>query len=173
MLTLPLVRSLLIATATFALPGGADPTVVPAPARNDTLPSRLDMNSLHLSSTRTTLMFRGRPLVAPPGVRLLPNDTLLIGGVVVEVPLDVVVEFTDSGDAIFELAPDAPPHAWVLIVGKKKLVASAGARAIVPWPGVGVPRIEWSRFAYPVPAPRDSLNQARDLQDPFDASPYN
>lgn len=166
MLTLPLTRHLLIATATLALPAGADP-IVPFTGVNDrtaTLPLERE--------TRTTLMFHGRPLTAPPGVRLIGPDALLIGGELIEVPADVVVEFTPDGDAIFELSKDVEPRSWVLTVGKKKLVASAGARAVVPWPGNGEIRVEWSRFAYPVPAPRDALDTARDLKDPFDASPY-
>ncbi len=166
MLTLPLTRHLLIATATLALPGGADP-IAPLPGTNDraaTLPLE--------RRTTTTLTFHGRSFTAPPGVYMYGPDALLIGGELVHVPTDVLVEFTPEGDAIFELSPDAPPRSWVLTIGKKKLVASAGARAVVPWPGNGEIRVEWSRFSYQVPAARDALDAARGLKDPLDASPY-
>ncbi|MBM4016521.1 MAG: hypothetical protein FJ293_16370 [Planctomycetes bacterium] len=166
MLTLPLTRHLLIATATLALPGGADPRAPLAGANDRAAPSLLEHRA------RTTMTLHGRSFTAPPGVQLLGPDTLLIGGELVTVPPDVFVEFTPEGDAIFELSKDVPPRSWVLTVGKKKLVASAGARAVVPWPGNGVIRVEWSRFSYQVPAARDALGTARDLKDPLDASPY-
>ncbi len=169
MLAMPLFRTCLLAAAAFVLPGGADPVGgnVAGTGVNDRLGTRSTSSML-----ASSILFRGQPLRTPPGVRVLSSNTILLGGVAVEIPIDVTLEFSETGEAVFELAKDAPPHAWVLTVGKKKLVASASARAIVPLPGVGEPRIEWSRSAYPVPAPRDSLNRARDLKDPFDASPY-
>lgn len=168
MLAMPLVRTCLLAAAAFVVPGGNTPVVGGnASGTSDRIGTRAGSSLLSSS-----ILFRGQPLRAPPGVRVLSSNTVLLGGVAVELPSDVTLEFSESGEAVFALAKDAPPRAWVLTVGKKKLVASASARAIVPLPGVGEPRIEWSRSAYPVPAPRDSLNRARDLKDPFDASPY-
>jgi hypothetical protein len=118
------------------------------------------------------LLFRGSRIAAPPGVRVLSETSLLIGAVTVEFPEDVTVEFNEKGEAVFSLAKGAKPHAWVLKVGNKKLVASARARAVVPLLGVGEPRIEVSRFAFPVSAPSVFLHQVHDLKDPFDASPY-
>jgi hypothetical protein len=117
-------------------------------------------------------MFRGDRIVAPPGVRVLNETSLLIGSVTVSVPEDVTVVFNERGEAVFALAKDVRPHPWVLTVGKKRLVASATARAIVPLLGVGEPRIEWSHFTLSVPPPRSFLHDVQDLKDPFDASPY-
>jgi hypothetical protein len=118
------------------------------------------------------LVFRGERLAAPPGVKVLSETALLVGAVTVEFPEDVTVEFNARGEAVFSLAKGVKPHSWVLKVGSKKLVASASARAVVPLLGVGEPRIEWSRFAFPVSAPTEFLHQVHDLKDPFDASPY-
>jgi len=118
------------------------------------------------------LLFRGDRVAAPPGVRVLSDTSLLIGTVTVDVPEDVAVEFNEKGEAVFTLAKDAKPHAWVLTVGRKRLLASPTARAVVPLLGVGEPRIEWSHYALSVPAPRSLLHAVQDLKDPFDASPY-
>jgi hypothetical protein len=118
------------------------------------------------------VLFRGDRLAAPPGVRVLSDTSLLIGTVTVDVPEDVAVEFNEKGEAVFTLAKDAKPHPWVLTVGRKRLLASATARAIVPLLGVGEPRIEWSHYMLPVAPPRSFLHVVQDLKDPFDASPY-
>jgi hypothetical protein len=118
------------------------------------------------------LLFRGSRVAAPPAVRVLSDTSLLIGAVTVDLPDDVNVEFNEKGEAVFSLAKDVRPHPWVLTVGKKKLVASATARAIVPLLGVGEPRIEWSHYTLSVPPPRSFLHDVQDLKDPFDASPY-
>jgi hypothetical protein len=152
--------------ASLGLFGGAkSPNERPAVPNADSSANSGGVNS-------RVLLFRGERLNAPPAIRVLSDTSLLIGSVVVEFPEDVGVEFNEKGEAVFALEKGARAHSWILKVGKKKLIASATARAIVPLLGVGEPRIEWSRFSFPVPAPRDSLHPATDLKDPFDASPY-
>lgn len=118
------------------------------------------------------ILFRGDRVAAPPGVRVLSDTSLLIGTTTVEVPEDVAVEFNEKGEAVFTLAKGSKPHPWVLTVGKKRLLASATARAVVPLLGVGEPRVEWSHYALSVPPPQSFLHVVQDLKDPFDASPY-
>lgn len=168
MLPMPFIRPLLAAAAALALPAGSEP------APSETYPANVTANIAPARPTTLTSMvlFRGMPLRTPPGIRVLSPSTLLLGGLPVEVPEDVVVEFNERGEAVFALAKNSTRRSWVLTVGKKKYVASATARTIVPLPGTGAPRVEWSPYAYSVPAPNDSLHRARDLEDPYDASPF-
>jgi hypothetical protein len=166
------VRPLLVAAATLALPAGNEP------APSETLGKKANVTAVSMTAVRAStltsmVLFRGMPLRTPPGIRVLSPSTLLLGGLAVEVPEDVMVEFNEHGEAVFSLAKNSPRRAWVLTVGKKKIVASASARTVVPLPGTGDPRVEWSPFAYMVPPPNDSLRRARDLEDPYDASPFD
>lgn len=162
-----LARCALLASA-LGLVGGANP---PVPAKSPKAGTELALATSTSINSRT-LVFRGHEIAAPPGVRPLSATSLLIGAVVVEFPANVNVEFNEKGEAVFSLAPDAPKRSWVMTIGKKKVVASATAHAIVPLLGVGEPRIEWSHFAYPTPTPREFVNHVSDLKDPLDASPY-
>jgi len=167
-LPMPIVRPLLVAAAALALPARSEP------APSETRPANVTANIAPMAPTKLTslVLFRGMPLRTPPGIRVLSPSTLLLGGLAVEVPEDVVVEFNERGEAVFSLAKSSTRRSWVLTVGKKKIVASAQARTVVPLPGTGAPRVEWSPFAYSVPPPNDSLHRARDLEDPYDASPF-
>jgi len=118
------------------------------------------------------LEFRGDRIAAPAGVQVLSDTSLKIGRETVDFPADVDVVFNEKGEAVFSLAKGARPHSWVLRIGKKKVVGSATARVVVPLLGVGDPRIEWSPYTFLVPPPRDHLQPAKDLKDPFDASPF-
>jgi hypothetical protein len=118
------------------------------------------------------ISFRGTSLPVPPGVLPLTLTTFLFGSVEVEVPADVVIEFNERGEAVFTLEPESTPHSFVVRVGASKIVAGARSRLIVPPPAVGKPRFESSPFTYRVPTPREFLDQAYDLGDPLDASPF-
>jgi hypothetical protein len=162
-------RFSILAVSLCFVGGSKSPNDRPAPG-GDTKVAATTVAGASINSR--VLVFRGVRVAAPPAVRVLSDSSLLIGAVTVDVPTDVTVEFNEKGEAVFALAKDARPHPWVLTVGRKKLVASATARAIVPLLGVGEPRIEWSHFKLSVPPPRDLLHQVQDLKDPFDASPY-
>ena len=124
------------------------------------------------SANWKVVTFRGAALHAPPGVVPLTERTLLFGTVEIEVPDDVVIEFNPAGEAVFVLAPDASPHAFVVRIGASKIVSGARSRLIVPNPAVGRPRFESLPNSYRVPTPREFLDQAHDLGDPLDASPF-
>jgi hypothetical protein len=159
-----------LVAASLAFVGGSKSENVALPP----IPSaRVKMRALVVGGINSrVILFRGDRVAAPPGVKVLSETSLLIGTTTVEVPEDVAVEFNEKGEAVFTLAKDAQPHPWVLTVGKKRLLASATARAIVPLLGVGEPRIEWSHYQLSVPPPRSFLHSVQDLKDPFDASPY-
>lgn len=116
--------------------------------------------------------FRGRDHFVPPGVVLLAPNVLLLGHVEIEIPRGVDFSFNEKGETVFALSPDEPPHPWVLRVGRKSLVAGRQSRIVVPLPSVGPPRFVSSPFTYRVATPREFLDQAWDLGDPLDASPF-
>lgn len=147
----------------LVLVGGSLPPVALLVAQGDGNSAPINQNSLE---------FRGDHLHAPAGVHVLSDTSLKIGRETVEFPADVSVAFNEKGEAVFSLAKGARPHSWVLRIGKKKVVGSATARVVVPLLGVGDPRIEWSQYSFLVPPPRDHLQPAKDLKDPFDASPF-
>jgi len=169
-LPMTFVRPLLVAAAALALPAGTEPAASEK-IRANVIPR--NVVAVRPSTLTSMVLFRGMPLRTPPGIRVLSPSTLLLGGLAVDVPHDVTVEFNEQGEAVFALEKNSPRRSWVLTVGKKKIVASANARTIVPLPGTGDPRVEWSPFAYMVPPPNDSLSRARDLEDPYDASPFD
>lgn len=167
MLPMTFIRPLLVAAAALALPAGT-----PSETLGPNVTAR-NVVAVRPSTLTSMVLFRGMPIRTPPGIRVLSPSTLLLGGLAVEVPPDVTVEFNEQGEAVFALAKSSTRRSWVLTVGKKKIVASAAARTVVPLPGTGEPRVEWSRYAYSVPPPNDSLHRARDLKDPYDASPFD
>ena len=130
-------------------------------------------NPLTARANWRVVTFRGAALHAPPGVVPLSGNTLLFGTVEIELDdEDVVLEFNDRGEACFAVAPDQPPHAFVVRIGTSKIVASGRSRLIVPNPAVGRPRFEALPNTYRVPTPREFLDQSHDLGDPLDASPF-
>ena len=118
-----------------------------------------------------TISFRGAFLTAPPGVIPLGPNSFLFGAVEVELPEDVELSFNDKGEAVFALADDQQPHAFVVRVGESRIVVGARSRLVVPPPAVGKPRFE-TASTYRVPTAREYLDESYDLGDPFDASPY-
>jgi hypothetical protein len=118
------------------------------------------------------IRFRGAEHRVPPSVLPLSGDLLLFGIVEVQVPEGVDFEFNDDGEAVFALAEGQSPRNWVLRVGKKQLVANARSRVVVPLPSVGSPRFESTPFQVEFLARREFLDQAYDLEDPLDASPF-
>jgi hypothetical protein len=158
-----------IAAAALAAGGTSPAPAAPAPAAASA--DTRDVTNVGRASFRV-ITFRGKDRSVPPGVLPLSANVLLIGHVEVEVPPGVDFSFNEENEAVFHLAEGEPPHPWVLRVGRQKLVAGAKSRLVVPFPAVGPPRFESAPFAYWVSAPREFLDQAQDLGDPLDASPF-
>jgi hypothetical protein len=160
-----LLRTGLTVCAALAL--GATPP--PAPAAGGSGDSIA--GPAPLRANWRTITFRGAFVKAPPGVVPLGPNTFLFGAVEVELPEDVVLSFNDQGEALFTLADDENPHAFVVRVGESRIVVGARSRLVVPPPAVGKPRFE-AASTYRVPTAREYLDESYDLGDPFDASPY-
>ena len=150
--------------------GGAAPSKNP-PAKTSSDAAKEFVDSLTMGSWRV-ITIHGTPRSVPPGVFPLTPSTFLFGSIEVEVPEDADFTFNERGEIVFVLADDQEPHSFVVRVGKDRIVVGARSRLIVPHPAVGKPRFESIPFAYRVPSPREFLDEADDLGDPADASPY-
>ncbi|MEW6741480.1 MAG: hypothetical protein AB1486_01875 [Planctomycetota bacterium] len=129
------------------------PALTPSPLTGGPAPQDAALQAANPQGVKASLASEqdGGPSIAP--VPSLLRDRSEASRALLPAPLKTLspgvrLEYTDRGEAILSLAPEALRRSWVATLEGESFVLSSKARLVVPLGETGARRVEGSRWYY-------------------------